>query len=124
MALNARQKAFVAAYAGNATQAARDAGYTGSDATLGVTGHELLKNPKIAEAIKARETKRDSKRIATREERQAFWTEVFHDSEQNILARLKASELLGKSEADFIERQRHEGSITINVANPYPADDE
>ena len=124
MALNARQKAFVAAYAGNGVEAARAAGYSGSDEALAVAASRLLRFDKVAEALRARETKRDSKRIATREERQAFWTEVFHDSEQNILARLKASELLGKSEADFIERQRHEGSITINVANPYPADDE
>jgi hypothetical protein len=90
-----------------------------SGSTLAVTASDLLRVPKVAEAIKARETKRNNKRILTREERQAFWSSVADDENQNILARLKASELLGKSEADFVERQRHEGVVSIQVVNPY-----
>ena len=53
--LTPRQQAFVAAYVGaakgNATEAARIAGYNGNDNVLGVTGHELLKHPKVAHAL-------------------------------------------------------------------------
>jgi phage terminase small subunit len=53
--LTPKQQAFVAAYVGeargNATQAARLAGYSGSDRTLQVTGHEVLSNPKVSQAI-------------------------------------------------------------------------
>jgi hypothetical protein len=55
--LTLKQEKFAAAYIGiangNATEAARQAGYAGSDATLGVTGHDLIKNPKIAARIDA-----------------------------------------------------------------------
>lgn len=49
--MNAKQARFVAEYLkdGNATQAAIRAGYSENGA--GVQGHNLLKNPKIAEAI-------------------------------------------------------------------------
>ena len=53
--MNIRQRRFVNEYAvdGNATQAAIRAGY--SEKTAGVQGHELLKVPKILEAIAERE---------------------------------------------------------------------
>lgn len=54
MALSKKQAAFVEAYVThwNASQAARDAGY--SDKTAGQIGHENLKKPEIAAAIEAR----------------------------------------------------------------------
>jgi phage terminase small subunit len=107
--LTTRQRAFVEAYDGNGTQAARVAGYSGSDNTLSVTASELLRNPRIVEAIREREASRRPHSpvalvIATRQERQAFWTKVMNDGEAELSARLKASELLGKSEGDFLER--------------------
>lgn len=57
MALTTKQRAFVEAYLANgfnAIEAARTAGYQGSYSTLGVTGHDNLKNPKIKAAIDAR----------------------------------------------------------------------
>lgn len=101
------------AYAGNATDAARKAGYTGSDAVLGVTGHNLLKNPKVSAAIKARQAEPRALRIATREERQAFWTETLLDKSQRMADRLKAAELLGRSEADFTEKLIVKGELTL-----------
>lgn len=109
----------MAFYEGNATEAARRAGYEGNDVTLAAVGSENLRKPLIAEAIKARETQRTRGHIATREERQAFWTKVLGDEKQNMLSRLKASELLGKSEADFVERHEHKGHVSISVINPY-----
>lgn len=57
-ALTGKQQAFINAYLGearfNATEAARIAGYEGNDNVLGVTGHENLRNPKIAAEINRR----------------------------------------------------------------------
>lgn len=56
MALSAKQQAFIHEYLldFNATRAAERAGYRGNDNTLAVTGHDLIRNPKIAEAIQKR----------------------------------------------------------------------
>lgn len=117
MSLTSKQQAFVDAYVGNGTSAARAAGYAGDDATLATTASRLLKNAEVAAAIQRRnavvtQTKAEvaaaAGRIATRVERQAFWTEVMCDTKADIRDRLKASELLGKSEADFTENVRHD----------------
>jgi phage terminase small subunit len=90
MALNARQRAFIAAYAGNATEAARVAGYTGSDAVLGVTGHELLKNPKIRAAIDRRQARREEKLIATREEVEQRLTKLIRSTKPELALKAMA----------------------------------
>jgi phage terminase small subunit len=56
MALSAKQKAFINAYlaTSNATEAARQAGYKGDDATLASVGWENLRKPEIADAISKR----------------------------------------------------------------------
>lgn len=107
--LTSKRQRFVELYEGNGVDAARKAGFEGDDRTLGVTATRLLKNARIAQAIKARESKRMRPGIATREQRQAFWTEMMHDMAAPEVARLKASELLGKSEGDFIQRHEHSG---------------
>lgn len=100
--LNARQQAFVEAYAGNATAAALAAGY--SEKTARSQGQRLLTKDDIKDAIKARETQRLAPTIATRQERQEFWTSVLRNENEAMKDRLKAAELLGKSEGDFLER--------------------
>lgn len=118
MALTAKQQAFVDAYKGNATEAARIAGYKGNDMTLGQVGFENMKKPEIVAAIQARQSKRTHNRIATREDRQNFWTAVMRNDDVEWHNRLRAAELLGKSEADFTEKHQHAG-ISIAVVNPY-----
>lgn len=113
VALTARQQAFVDAYAGNATDAARKAGYKGTDATLGQVGHENLKKPEIARAIQARNAGPAQRRIATREDRQAIWTQVMLDPGEKTSDRLKASELLGRSEADFTDKLQVDAKVTL-----------
>ncbi|MCP4116475.1 MAG: terminase small subunit [Desulfobacteraceae bacterium] len=125
--LTTKQQRFVEVFDGNATEAAREAGYKGNDVTLAQVGAENLKKPHIVAAIKERETERQSSKIATREERQAFWTDVMRgnitqDSVEgkgedavvvkippDMKDRLRAAELLGKSEGDFIERKEVSG---------------
>lgn len=107
--LTFKQQKFVEFYKGNGTEAARLAGYKGNDVTLGAVGTENLKKPLVAEAIKKRNMKTDKSLIATREDRQKFWSEVMQSGDIKMAERLKASELLGKSEIDFTEKHQISG---------------
>jgi phage terminase small subunit len=113
MALTYKQQAFVNAYCGNATEAAIAAGYSADSAH--VQGVRLLKDDNIMAAIKAREKEAQKPLIATREQRQRFWSEVMLDPSQEMQHRLKAAELLGKSECDFSERLQIDGSVEVTV---------
>ena len=105
--LTAKQQRFVDAYDGNATKAAIAAGY--SEKTAYSAGQRMLKNVEILTAIQERENRRIQPLIMTREERQTMWSEIARDKGERTQDRLKASELLGKSEADFVERQEISG---------------
>lgn len=105
--LTVRQRAFVDHYAGNALEAARKAGYKGSDATLRVQGSNNLKNPKIIQAIKERSNQENPAGIASRRERQQWWTSVMLSEKFDMTSRLRASENLAKSEGDFLQRIDH-----------------
>lgn len=48
-------------------------------------------------------------RVANRDERQAFWTAVLPDDGRPMDERLRASERLFRSEADFITRVESKG---------------
>lgn len=111
--LTARQQAFVEAYAGNATAAALAAGY--SERSARSQGQRLLTNDDIQDAIKAREAQRLAPTIATRQERQEFWTSVLRNEDEAMKDRLKAAELLGKSEGDFLERVEMDQTVSVNV---------
>ena len=108
-----KQRRFVELYNGNATEAAIAAGY--SRKTARSIGQRILTNVNISEAIKAREDKELRPFIANREERQRLWTEIMNDPEMKTSDKLRASELLGRSEGDFIERQAVELSGSVNV---------
>lgn len=72
MALTHKQLQFIDFYLGisngNATDAARRAGYEGNDNVLGVTGNDNLRNPKITEEISRRYKERcmGSEEVLTR----------------------------------------------------------
>ena len=113
MGLTAKQQAFVEAYCGNATEAALRAGY--SPHTARFIGNENLTKPDIVAAIAERNAPAASARIADRQERQSFWTHVMRDPTVEMKDRLRASELLGKSECDFAERVEVSGEMDIGV---------
>lgn len=122
--LTPRQKKFIELYKGNGTEAARLAGYKGSEDCLGKTAYDLLRNPKIKKQIQNRESTQMNKLIANRFERQEFWTKIMMDNATDLKHRLKASELLGRSEADFTEKVEHSGAITLEELVAGPAVDE
>ena len=123
MALTPKQQAFVDAYNGNGTDAARKAGYKGNDATLSQVASENLRKPEVLAAIQARNQIPASVRaavaqaghIATRAERQAFWTQTMLDAGAEMSARLKASELLGRSEVDFTDKVSVDAKVTLGA---------
>lgn len=149
--LSPKHRTFVEAYDGDVVEAARIAGFNGAEQYLRQKGNELLRDPLILDAIKSRSRYIAStkKAIATREERQEFWTNLMFNKDPNaakggfdkngnplpedytpevpISARLKASELLGKSEGDFVDRLDIDANVSLTeiVMNSYrPQDDE
>jgi len=111
--LTTKQQRFVDFYDGNATEACRKAGYKGSNHTLEQVAYENLRKPEIVSAIESRERLSKEKAIMDRESRQELWTMIALDKEERTDTRLRASELLGKSEGDFIDRHELSGSIAI-----------
>lgn len=97
----------------NATAAAKRAGY--SEKTAYSIGQENLNKPEIKQAIQEELENRKSALIATREQRQRLWTEIMYDTEQSTRDRLRASELLGKSCGDFIERIETKGEAVLDL---------
>jgi phage terminase small subunit len=101
-----RERRFVEHFmaTGNATTAAIAAGY--SKHTASQLGYRLLRKVQIQRAI-AERTQADPA-VWDRERRQRFWTAVASGAARYESAalrdRLKASELLGRSQADFIDR--------------------
>ncbi len=114
-ALSPQQRRFVEVFDGNATAAALAAGYAPNSAAS--QGARLLKNAKVAAAVRERETKEIKPLIASRQARQEFWTKTMQNDSEDIRNRLKASELLGRSEGDFLERLAGAdgGPLTIQV---------
>lgn len=113
--MTTKQRKFVEAYQGkangNATEAARLAGYKGSDSTLGRVGHDNTRNPKIAALLK--EHQESDPLVADREERQRFLTQTMRgvqvltlngektEMPVDIKERLKACDLLAKTGGDY-----------------------
>lgn len=124
--LTLKQEMFVNAYLGeakgNATEAARIAGYKGNDVTLGQVGAENLKKPQIAElienrtseaAMSAAEVLQKLSGIANRE-----------SSEVAIRDQIKALELLGRHHKLFTDRIEHKitGDIELQWSDASTSD--
>lgn len=91
-----RQQKFIDSYDGDIKKAAQKAGLSYSYA------RRLIRCKEILTAIKNRiDTELRPKNISTRQERQRFWSDVMNDSDVSMRNRLRASELMGKSEMDF-----------------------
>ena len=100
--LTPKQEAFVDAYieTGNATEAAKRAGY--SEKTAGVVGAENLKKPKIKQAIEARQAEIHSERTADMAEIMEFLTSAMRGelTDENVVVEGAGD---GISEARIIE---------------------
>jgi len=109
-----RQRRLVALYDGTNTEhIARMLGVAQG------TVNNWLKDPRVVEAIAKRDDIEDSPVIAGRIERKEFWSHVMISETFEIRDRLKASELLGKSECDFSETRilKGAGASTTVIVN-------
>lgn len=101
----------------NATQAARACGYKGTPKVVSETARKLLRREDVQKMIEAARAETKTVSIATREERQEWWTRIMRgepmpvtkDGKTKLVPpplaeRRRASELLGKSQGDFIKR--------------------
>lgn len=136
MKLTTKHFAFIEAYdGGNEAEAMQVAGFSGTPASLTSRARQLLADPTVLEAIRQRGlyTQQVQNARATREERQALWSSIMRNEDPHerpeldgngiplpaqptnipLALRLKASELLGKSEADFSENINLQGNVTI-----------
>lgn len=108
-----KQKAFADYYlaSGNASSAARKAGY--SKKTAGSIGEENLKKPEISAYIRERMAQQDAERVASADEVLRFYTSVMRGEvsdqfglEAALAERLKAADALMKRHAAGDERNR------------------
>lgn len=115
MPLTLKQKAFADYYieTGNATEAARRAGYKGRNNTLAVTGNENLRKHNISAYISKRMAEIDAGRIATADEVMKFYTSVMRGEvkdqfglEAQLTDRLNAGKELMKRFAAVDDRQK------------------
>ena len=118
--LTALQKLFVKYFDGTAASTAKAMRKDGIEVAQG-TIEGYATDPKIIEAIRNRETDEPGrikkKGIADRKARQTFWTETMVDEEIDMKHRLKASELLGRSEKDFTEKVEVKNENPLLIAH-------
>ncbi|WP_407969053.1 terminase small subunit [Bacillus altitudinis] len=136
MKLTEKQKRFADYYIelGNATEAARKAGY--SSKTAKSIGQENLTKPDIKAYIKERLNEKDAERIASQDEILEFLTAVMRgekteqipvglgegaqqleDKDPYLKDRVKAAELLGKRHAMWTDKQQLDGAVPVMIVN-------
>ena len=106
-----KMRRFAEAYArsGNATQAAREAGY--SYKTSYSVGQRLLKNAEVKKFLESLLEPEHEKSIATVAEIREFWSSVMNDTGEKTTARLRAAELLGRSLGMFLS----DSAVTVKA---------
>ncbi len=122
MALNTKLQTFVDVFDGDANKAADIAGISQqygrrlvmSTLAAGTTPKSI----EVQEAIRQRRATQLAPDIANRQRRQRFWTESMDDGELSMSDRLRASELLGKSEADFVDVIKGADSMLLVLGSP------
>ncbi len=98
-----KQRKYVDCFDGNVKRSARMAGISHVYAR---ELHAKTCYSHVQTALRERETVESNGNIATRQERQQFWTKNMRDESLSISERRKFSELMGKSELDFGERRQ------------------
>jgi phage terminase small subunit len=111
MSLTDKQQKFVDLYNGNATETAEMCGYSNPSQA----GARLLKHVGICRGIQERRANEIKPFILDRQGRQKLWTDIALSADEATKDRLKASELLGKSEGDFLDRVENTGEVSISI---------
>jgi len=109
--VNQRKRAFCEAYliSGNATNAAREAGYSPRSARS--IGQRLLTFDDVREYLEQRNQEISAANTAQMEEVRQFWMATMRDENMKPADRLKASELLAKTYGAFLERMEVDADL-------------
>lgn len=104
-----QREIFAQAYArhGRATDAYREA-YPRSKSkakSQNEMASRLLADVKVFSRVEELRAKIEDEAIADAKERRRFWTTVMRSAEADMKDRLKASELSGKADGDFVDRK-------------------
>lgn len=130
--LSHRVRKFIRVYSGDIVAAMREAGYTGDDNRLRTHGRDLLKQPKVQVAIRelAAIKSSEASMIAKKDEIQSFLTNTMRNEDPNYISvvkdgviiekenialasRLKAAELLGKTQGIYADNINISGTVSI-----------
>lgn len=104
--LSSKQKRFIELFDGsNARAAALAAGY--GEKHLAQAVRRLLTNDRVLAEIENREFKKPDVLINSKYARQRWFAELMENEALNTSDRLRAAELLGRSEGDFVDRIEH-----------------
>ena len=118
MKLTAKQQKFCDYYieTGNGSESYKRA-YTSckKDDTARVNASKLLTNANIIEYIEERNKLLESDRIADMKEVKEFWTTTMRNESVEDKDRLKASELIAKTNGAFLDKVEHSGGLDIMV---------
>lgn len=130
-AIQSRRLAFAEHIAAgkNQTEAARLAGYKGTQHALEVTASRLLKKAEVQAMVEQARKASTTERIATAAQLKEFWTRIMRGEETStvliqgaaievqpsIADRIKAAELLGKTQGLFVDRTKQEGELQITI---------
>ncbi len=109
----AKQQRLIDCYAGDIKEAAEKA-----EISYGYARNLMTKSDILAAIQNRQDTEVRRRRIATRQDRQVFWTETYENEDIPWSDRLRASELLGKSEADFIDVVKSEHTMRLQLGAP------
>jgi phage terminase small subunit len=115
--ITAKQKMFADEYikTGNAKQSYISAGYSARGNAAEANASRLLRNDKVLAYIKRRNQEIDKDTIADMQEVKEFWTNMLRNRAADPKDRLKASELIAKTNGAFLDRVEHSGSIVTIV---------
>lgn len=109
--LTARQRAFADAFRGNASEAARAAGV--SETNAAAQGYRWMNTPHVKAEVERQMAQRSSAAVKTRDELQSFWSQMIDDTMLPMRDRLRASELLGKSRGEFSDKLEVKGELQL-----------
>ena len=130
MKLTPKQKKFAEYYikCGNATEAAKKAGY--SEKSAYAVGQESLKKPVISQYIAKRMEKQDKALIADADEVLKFFTDTMRGNIKDqfgldpaLSDRIKAAELLGKRYRLFSDKVSVEGPVPVVISGGVDLED-
>ena len=115
--LRERQRRFVDAYvgqaAGNATRAARIAGYGRTEGAVRVTATRLLTKANIRASIDAIQAQRTQEAIATANETDAALSAIIRDESASASIRIQACSELNRCRGRHSHRMRRGGGMTL-----------